>query len=255
MSYLRHILPLPYTEALGKIQHLRDALAVKIQTRELTIMKRPSLPLYGLVLALDAAAATIRRLNTEDFSVPVLWDAQADFPTTAVIAADAFKYTELFECPPFLKALLASFSGWTLLQKDQPIGRSRRSRKYPPDKTQSSVVWIPTVFDIMINHGLKIIANQLEFKQLVGVRCEDMTSDALAEYFRLVESSHPEKTRASETIDDLHIIYDYTVKISWQDADKTDVNISDITTTSTSIFQYAMFGKMLSALSIPSPRL
>ncbi|MDP3696781.1 MAG: hypothetical protein Q8R55_01990 [Candidatus Taylorbacteria bacterium] len=111
-----------YGEALNKIRALKDGLIEKLNN--LSQSERSGgvyfwLELY--ILALCAQEEWIRSVNDGFIASDIPWDFGADVPSISSTIGDAVSYAERLNDPKdhFLKALLLSFSGWTLLSTEK----------------------------------------------------------------------------------------------------------------------------------------
>ena len=120
------------------------------------------------LMALMAQRKVLANLNDENLYCQVLWDERTGFPSHPSLAADVAKYFEIFNTSDWLKALLNSFSGWSLFRQEKILCCCGRKERI-------------VSLDIMINTILSVssvpkssINSSLEIKLLVGVKTDDM---------------------------------------------------------------------------------
>lgn len=111
-----------YNEALDKIRTLKNRLLQKLNS--LDQARRSNGQFFGLnlyILALSAQEKMICSLNDGLIASDIPWDTGADIPSVSSTVGDAVSYAERLKDPKdhFLKALLLSFSGWTLLSTEK----------------------------------------------------------------------------------------------------------------------------------------
>ena len=108
-----------YKEALKRIKVLKNELIEKSDGRDRSKGEFFWLSLY--TLAICAQEQLIYSLNDELISSSIPWDIESDLPLISSTIGDALSYAERLKDPKdyFLKALLLSFSGWTLLSTEQ----------------------------------------------------------------------------------------------------------------------------------------
>lgn len=162
----RDIEAISYKEALERIRKLRTFLVA-----ELNKLDRDSLSkgnffwLSTYILALSAQEMMISSVNDGLIASDIPWDSQVNIPSTSATVGDATSYAERLSDPKdhFLKALLLSFSGWTLLsteKKECACGKG---------KLQDISV------DVLVNTALRVEpnSNQLSLAFFVGVQSDD----------------------------------------------------------------------------------
>ena len=146
--------------------------------------------------------AVLEYLNDERLNCEVAWDQRTGLPSHPSLIADIQQYAKLFRPPKMglglevKKALLQSFSGWTLLghqTMDCACGRSFKMRKVE--------------MDFMINTLLRVEKNALVMKQLIGIKADDPAHLA----------QHYDFGKASKKIDDCIIIFESESKVSMKD--------------------------------------
>lgn len=111
-----------YNEALDKIKTLKNRFIQELNS--LGQAERSNgqfLWLCLYILALSAQEKMICSLNDGLIASDIPWDTGADIPSVSSTVGDAVSYAERLEDPKdhFLKALLLSFSGWTLLSTEK----------------------------------------------------------------------------------------------------------------------------------------
>lgn len=108
-----------YKEALRRIAVLKNELIGKLAGLDNSKGEYFWLSLY--ILALCAQEQLISSLNDELISSSIPWDMESDLPLISSTIGDALSYAERLKDPKdyFLKALLLSFSGWTLLSTEK----------------------------------------------------------------------------------------------------------------------------------------
>lgn len=111
-----------YNEALDKIKDLKNKLIGQLNNlspSECSSGRFFWLELY--ILAICAQKEMITSINDGFIASDVPWDLGADIPSVSSTIGDAVSYAERLKDPKdhFLKALLLSFSGWTLLSTEK----------------------------------------------------------------------------------------------------------------------------------------
>ena len=109
-----------YKEALKRIKNLRDTLINKPVDK----VDRSNSNCFWLtvyILALYAQERMIGSMNDELIASDVPWEGKSNIPLISSTVGDAISYAERLKDPKdyFLKALLLSFSGWTLLSTEK----------------------------------------------------------------------------------------------------------------------------------------
>ena len=136
-------------------------------------------------LALRAQQKILGYLNSDSFYCQVLWDDRTSLPSHPSLAADAAKCGEVFDLPTESRALLNSFSEWTVLRSEKLEGCCCSGK--PRD----------VLLDIMANTVLRADTDWLTVKLLLGIRTND--------------ENHLEKhygfKRQSQVSDDIGIIF------------------------------------------------
>ncbi len=108
-----------YKEALSRIKVLKNELINKLAGLEKSKGESFWLSLY--TLAICAQEQLISSLNDELISSSIPWDMESNLPLISSTIGDVISYAERLKDPEdyFLKALLLSFSGWTLLSTEK----------------------------------------------------------------------------------------------------------------------------------------
>ena len=112
-------------------------------------------------LALRAQQKILEYLNSDSFYCQVLWDGRTGLPSHPSLAADAAKCGEVFELSAESRALLNSFSEWTVLRSEKLEGCCCSGK--PRD----------VLLEIMVNTVLRVDTDWLVVKLLLGVRAND----------------------------------------------------------------------------------
>ncbi len=110
---------LGYKEALERIKVLKNELISKLAGLEKSKGEYFWLCLY--TLAVCAQEQLISSLNDDIIASSIPWDTESDLPLVSCTIGDAISYAERLKDPKdhLLKALLLSFSGWTLLSTEK----------------------------------------------------------------------------------------------------------------------------------------
>lgn len=140
-------------------------------------------------LALEAQKKILDHLNDDNFYCQVPWDLRTGLPSHPSLAADAVKYSELFEVSSQLKALLNSFSGWSLFTKE-----TKKCHCMVKGKT------IEVGINIFVNTLLKADSDGLKIKLLFGVKSD--VDGYIEQHWHLKKSEYE-----SKVADDLYIIF------------------------------------------------
>jgi hypothetical protein len=167
-----------YKDALKRISNLRDILINK----PIGLVDRSKSAWFWLtiyILALYAQERMIESMNDELIASDIPWDSKADFPLISSTAGDVVSYAERLKDPKdhFLKALLLSFSGWTLLsteKKECACGKGKL-QEIPVD------VFICT--QVQMNSSL----DRLGVRFFVGVQSDDV--DHLEHHYSFKQQS------------------------------------------------------------------
>jgi len=127
-------------------------------------------------LALRAQVKIIRYLNDEHLSCPIIWSGATGLPSHPSMAADVRKFIDKFETLDLLKAVLLSFSEWTIIQSENFLcccGKDSRQ--------------IKVQLDIMINNALRTSNGRLIVKKIIGIRSDN--EDHLINHYNFREKS------------------------------------------------------------------
>lgn len=156
-----------YKEALSRIGSLRDTLINKPKVK-VDRSKGDFLWLTIYILALFGQERMIDSVNDELIASDIPWDSEMNMPMTSSVVGDVTSYAERLKDPKdhFLKAMLLSFSGWTLLstEKKECACGNGKLREILVD------VLVQTTLKITMFQGVKMCL-QVEF--LVGVQSND----------------------------------------------------------------------------------
>ena len=131
-------------------------------------------------LALRAQVEILEYLNDGVLSCPIVWDRSTGLPCHPSMAADVRKFVEKLEIPDLLKAVLLSFSEWTIIQSENFLcccGKDSRQ--------------IKVQLDIMINNALRISDGRLIIKKIIGIKSDN--EDHLINHYNFSEKSVVDK--------------------------------------------------------------
>lgn len=108
-----------YKKALSGIAVLKNQLIKKLDGLDRSKGEYFWLSLY--MLAICAQEQVISSLNDDLIASSTPWDTESDLPLISSTIGDAISYAERLKDPKdyLLKALLLSFSGWTLLSTEK----------------------------------------------------------------------------------------------------------------------------------------
>lgn len=152
-----------YKDALSRIRSLRETLINKpLDTVDRSKSNWFWLAIY--ILALCAQEKMIDSMNDELIASDIPWDIKPDLPLISSTIGDAISYAERLKDPKdyFLKALLLSFSGWTLLstEKKECACGNGKLREIP--------------VDVLVNTNIQVNPpNGLNMEFFVGVQSDD----------------------------------------------------------------------------------
>lgn len=159
-----------YEEALSRIAVLKNELIKRLNGFDKSKGEYSWLSLY--TLAICAQEQLIFSLNDDLISSSIPWDMESDLPLVSSTIGDAVSYAERLRDPKdyFLKALLLSFSGWTLLstEKKECACGNGKLREIPVD------VLVQTNMQIMkITKEAPLDWPYIDVNFLVGVQSDD----------------------------------------------------------------------------------
>ena len=186
-------------EAISRLDEVINQLKLKLGENN-----QPNLlAAQVFCLALEAQKKVLAYLNDDNFYCQVPWDPATDLPSHPSLAADVAKYTELFPVSADLKALLNSFSGWSLLHHEKLPACCCGRKERPVDS------------DIMLNAILKSDNGSLTIKFLVGVKSGD--NDHLEKHYNIKQKS--------QVVDGLIIIFICENRIIVNSSDESTIEV------------------------------
>lgn len=147
------------TEAISRLDEITSQLRERLDSERLPKF----LAAEVCYLAFLAQKKILGYLNDENFFCRILWDPRTNLPSHPSLTADVAKCGETFNMPSGLRALLNSFSCWTVLQKEELKGCVCSGKS----KTIS--------IEVMTNTILRVQDNGLAVKLLIGVRADDQS--------------------------------------------------------------------------------
>lgn len=178
------VMAIKYNEALDKIRTLKNKLIQEPKSYSETDRSNGRLFWLDLyILALSAQEEMICSVNDGFIASDIPWDTGADIPSVSSTIGDAISYAERLKDPKdhFLKALLLSFSGWTLLsteKKECACGKGRL-------EDLSVDVLVQT--DLKIDRGKKESGDHPAINFYIGVQSDDQ--DHLERHYSFKEKS------------------------------------------------------------------
>ncbi len=154
-----------YKDALGRIRMLRNVLTNQLKNADKSDGKYFWLSLY--TLALCAQERMISDMNDDLIASDIAWDKNANIPAVSSTIGDAASYAKRLDKPEdhFLKALLLSFSGWTLLSTE-----SDKECACSQGHLQKISV------DVLVNTSMRIVAtpdSRLNIGFLIGAQSDN----------------------------------------------------------------------------------
>lgn len=208
-------------ESISKIDQITDKLKLVIQGTA----GQNYLPLRVYLLGLLAQRKIIEYLNDDNLWCQVVWDSATGLPSHPSFAADLVKYTETFKTGDILEAILNSFSGWTLLQREESLcccggGERMVSR------------------EMMVNTVLKAGEDGLVIKLLVGVRSGDLKH--LEHHFKIGKPSRVDGN--------LYIVFTSENQIRYNE--NSGLILEKINLDSDELFSVSAFEEIINRLSI-----
>lgn len=173
-----------YKEALDRIRSLRNILINKPRN-PVDRSKGEWFWLTIYILALYAQERMIDSMNDELIASDIPWDREGDIPLISSTVGDVISYAERLKDPKdhFLKALLLSLSGWTLLstEKKECACGNGKLQKIPVDVLVNTSVNTRTT----LQGALSIEFLSIEF--FVGVHADDQ--DHLKHHYSFKQQS------------------------------------------------------------------
>ncbi len=125
------------------------------------------LPFVSFFLLLSAQFKALESLNDEYLNCGLAWDERTGLPSHPSIIADGQTYRRLFKPDGILDAVLASFSGWILLSREQLFCCCGKKFRGPLKDRNVEI-------DVLLNHILSFDDEKgFVVKQLVGIKCGD----------------------------------------------------------------------------------
>lgn len=164
-----------YKEALSGIRSLRGKL---VNAFMLQPNRQDFFWLAVYILALYAQEEMIDSINDELIFSDVPWDGRINIPSVSSTVGDAISYAERLKDPKdnFLKALLLSFSGWTLL--------STEKKKCACGKGELKEVPV----NVLVNSSIQVDeTHRFRVEFFVGVQSDDQ--DHLEQHYSFKEKS------------------------------------------------------------------
>ncbi len=211
----------PYHDSIQKIKQIIYGCWLEYHS------DRPGLlPSFVFGLALKAQIKVLQSLNSQYLYCDVLWDQDTGLPSHPSLVADVQKFPEILEHPELLETVLKSFASWTLLQRqeiDCCCGGDFKLRK--------------VLFEIMLNHILRVEGNSLIITQLVGVRSDDQKH----------LKKHYSFSKQSKRADDMHIVWSCANKLTPNDG---SYSLSSLESQCAKEFKVEEFAKMIYQLDI-----
>lgn len=153
-----------YKDALDRIGVLRSSLIKKLNSLHNNERSADQyLWLSSYILAISAQELMIGSMNDDLIASDVPWDKEADIPLISSTVGDAMSYAERLKDPKdhFLKALLLSFSGWTLL--------STEKKECACNKGKLQEVSV----DVLVNTNMARTKSLIKIGFFVGVQSDD----------------------------------------------------------------------------------
>lgn len=173
---------LNYNDSIEKLQGITER--VNGGAGEINLSE--SLPFFCFLAALKAQLKVLKYLNDEYLNCALAWDARTGLPSHPSIIADVGSYIKHFEPKGVLGIVLRSFLGWTLFSAENLMCACGRGFSLRQIK-----------IDVMLNHAVRVEADNLVIKQFLGIKCDDPGH----------LKHHYDVTKLSQRDNDLHLIW------------------------------------------------
>lgn len=154
---------LGWQESLEKFDYLLKKPPAKEGASSVSITTPELLAFYAFRVALEAEREAVKLLNDEYLNCMVPWDPDTGFPTPSTIAGDAASLANTLPPHDTLRAILESFSRWTVLAQERILCSCGKSGSQQRD----------VELKVLMNHSIKSERGGLTVKQFVGVRSGD----------------------------------------------------------------------------------